>query len=93
MDKVFKAKTKKYNIPYDSKEKKAAYKTCKKTFCNKKCVGYDFYGDKKKQLAFQRKIKNGFQDTYSSDKVNRLKQKGALSGCVDIVDFDIKTIL
>lgn len=64
--------------------------TCKKTFCNEKCQGYDFFGDKIKQQEFQKKIKNGFQSSYSPKKVEKLKKRGALSGCVDVSDdFDI----
>ena len=92
MKKVFKKKSKKYNIPYESPTKQQdefAYNTCKKTFCNQNCEGYDFYGDKKKQLDFNKNVVNGFQSSYSSDKVEMLKKRGAMSGCVDIVDYNI----
>jgi hypothetical protein len=92
MKKVFKKSSKKYNIPYKSptkQEDEFAYNTCKKTFCNEKCEGYDFFGDKQKQIDFKKKIKNGFQDTYSRNKVEMLKKRGALSGCVDIIDYDV----
>lgn len=91
MEKVFK-KGSKNNNSYKSPTKQEyefAYNTCKKTFCNEKCEGYDFFGDKQKQIDFKKKIKNGFQDTYSTNKVEMLKKRGALSGCVDIVDYDI----
>ena len=92
MQKVFKKSSEKYNIPYKlptKQDDEFTYNTCKKTFCNEKCDGYDFFGDKQKQIDFKKKIKNGFQDTYSKNKVKMLKKKGALSGCVDIVDYDI----
>jgi hypothetical protein len=92
MRKIFKKNSEKYNIPYKSptkEEDEFAYNTCKKTFCNEKCEGYDFFGDKQKQIDFKKKIKNGFQDTYSTNKVEMFKKRGALSGCVDIVDYDV----
>jgi hypothetical protein len=92
MKKVFKKSFEKYNIPYKSptkQEDKFTYNACKKTFCNEKCEGYDLFGDKQKQIDFKKKIKNGFQDTYSTNKIKMFKKKGALSGCVDIVDYDI----
>jgi hypothetical protein len=92
MKKVFKNSSKKYNNSYKSptkQENEFAYNTCKKTFCNEKCEGYDFFGNKQKQIDFKNKIKNGFQDTYSKNKVEMLKKRGALSGCVDIVDYNV----
>jgi hypothetical protein len=85
MKKVFKKSSKKYNIPYESPTKQQdefAYNTCKKTFCNENCEGY-------KQLDFKKNIINGFQKSYSADKVEMLKKRGAMSGCVDIVDYNI----
>jgi len=95
MNKVFRKSSEKYNTPYISPTKeddKFLYNTCKKTFCNEKCEGYDFFGNKQSQLDFKNKIKNGFQITYSTDKVELLKKRGALSGCVDIVDYNRKSI-
>ena len=91
MNKVFKKSGEKWNVPYNPTKEYSdfMYNNCKKTFCNEKCEGYDFFGDKQKQIDFKKKIKNGFQDRYSTNKVKILKKKGALSGCVDIVDYDI----
>jgi hypothetical protein len=92
MKKVFKKSAEKYNIPYESPTKQQdefAYNTCKKTFCNENCEGYDFYGDKKKQLDFKKQIINGFQDSYTTNKVEMLKKRGAMSGCVNIGVYDI----
>jgi len=92
INKSFRKNAKKYNISYKSPTKQEndfAYNTCKKTFCNPKCDGYDFFGDEKKQKSFQKKIKNGFQNTFSLQKIKMLKKKGALSGCVDVVDYDV----
>ena len=92
MNKVFKKSAEKYNLPYTpptKEEQNFAFNTCKKTFCNEKCDGYDFNGNKQQQLEFQKKIKNGFQNSYSKDKVNMLQKRGALSGCVDIIDYDV----
>ena len=91
MNKVFKKSGEKWNVPYNptKKDNDFMYNNCKKIFCNEKCEGFDLFGDKQKQIDFKKKIKNGFQDTYSTNKVKMLKKKGALSGCVDIVDYDI----
>ena len=89
INKAIKKGSKKYNILYKSptkEETEFTYNTCKKTFCNEKCEGYDFFGDKQKQIDFKKKINNGFQNTYTKNKVEMLKKRGALSGCVD-VDF------
>lgn len=91
LNKVFKKSSEKYNIPFKSptkEENEFAYNSCKKSFCNEKCDGYDFFGDKQKQIDFKKKIRNGFQNTYSKEKVEKMKQRGALSGCVDVVDYD-----
>jgi len=76
-------------LPYVAQTKKdaeSAYNSCKKTFCNSKCEGYDFFGDKTQQKKFRKTIRNGFQTSYPPGKVEMLKRRGALSGCVD-VDF------
>jgi len=92
MKKVFKKSSEKYNIPYESPTKQQdefAYNVCKKTFCNENCKGFDFNGDKKQQFDFKKKIKNGFQNSYSANKVEMLKKRGAASGCVDVGDYDV----
>jgi hypothetical protein len=90
MKQLFKKSAEKFNIPYKlptKEEDDFTYNTCKKTYCNEKCIGYDFFGDKQKQVEFQQKIQNGFQKSYTKDKINILKKRGALSGCVDDVDY------
>ena len=85
IDKVYRNSAKKYNIKYISptkKEKSFMYNTCKKTLCNKKCDGYTLKN-------FKKNIKNGFQKTYKQDRIEKLKEKGALSGCVDIIDYNV----
>ena len=70
--------SKKYNIPNNSpseKENTYAYNTCKKTFCNKKCEGYDFYGDKERQIDFKKEIIDGFQSNLSKNKIEMLKKE------------------
>ena len=57
------------------KENNFTYNTCKKTFCNEKCDGYNFFGNKQKQFDFNKTIKNGFSNSYSKDKVEMLKKK------------------
>lgn len=54
----------KYNIPYrppTNEENEFAFNTCKKTFCNTECKGFDFYGNKQKQMEFKNKIKKAFR--------------------------------
>jgi hypothetical protein len=87
MNNILKNSTKKYGNPYKSptkEENEFAYNACKKSFCNEKCDGYDFFGNKQQQEEFKKKIKNGFQKVYSKDRVEMLKKRGALSGCVEI---------
>jgi hypothetical protein len=70
---------KKYNYVYSATNKKDefGYATCKKSYCNEKCEGLDFFGDN------QKNIKNGFMNTFSKKKVEMLKKRGALSGCMN----------
>jgi hypothetical protein len=63
------------------------FRLCKRNFCNEGChEGFDFFGIKEQQKKFQKnfskKLYNGFVDTYSTNEVEMLKKKGALSGCV-----------
>jgi len=91
MKKVFKKSSEKYNIPYKLPTKQdddLTYNTCKKTFCNENCDNYEF-NDKQRYTDFKKRIKNGFQNTYSNTKITKLKKRGAISGCVDIVDYDV----
>jgi hypothetical protein len=68
--------------------KNIIYSTCKKVFCNKTCKGYNEY--KGKELAkFQSKIKNGFHTNYKKNRINALKQRGAVSACRNIVDYNV----
>ena len=70
---------KKYNYVYSATNKKDefGYATCKKSYCNQKCEGLEFFGDN------QKKIKNGFINTFSKKQVEMLKKRGALSGCMN----------
>jgi hypothetical protein len=87
MKRIEKKIAKQYDLPYfNTKEKeldKNMYNDCKKTFCNEKCDCYDPSGYNKKN------IKNGFHKTYSKNKIDTLKRKGALSGCLVIPDYDV----
>jgi hypothetical protein len=73
MNKLFKKYDKNYKPT--KQENEFSYNTCKKTFCNENCIGYDFFGNKQEELRFQKKIKNGFQKTYSRDRVEGLKKE------------------
>ena len=76
---------KKYNYVYSATNKKDefGYATCKKSYCNQKCEGLEFFGDKEQELAHKKKIKNGFINTFSKKQVEMLKKRGALSGCMN----------
>jgi len=76
---------KKYNYVYSATNKadQFGYATCKKSYCNEKCEGLDFFGDKEEELEHKKKIKNGFMNTFSAKQVEMLKKRGALSGCLN----------
>ena len=86
MDKIFT----KLKLPKLTKKQRQDYlRICKKTYCNEKCEGYDFYGDKEQQKKFQKKIKDGFQSSYSKKTIEEFKKRGALSACVEEGDFKL----
>ena len=58
------------------KEYKFALKTCKKVYCNKGCK------NKFTDTGFYKDISNDFKDNYNNYQINKLKEKGALSGCM-----------
>lgn len=80
-------------MPYTAPTKKSrafALKVCKMNFCNKTCKEYDFsMADPKREKEFYSKLKNGFQSSYSNEKIKKLKNRGALSNCVSVVDYDV----
>ena len=63
------------------------YKACKKRFCNQKCEG--ILNDKQQQLEYIKTLNNGFSKSYSKDKIEKLKNRGALSGCIYVTDYDV----
>jgi hypothetical protein len=72
--------SKTFKIPYKlptKNETSRIYKKCKNMFCDEQCKKYG--GKENKQY-----IKNGFQKTYSKNRINKLKRNGALSGCQDV---------
>ena len=81
IDKIYRKSAKKYNEVYKPTQQdlKFRYNVCKKTFCNSKCEGY----------PIQIKHKNGFQKEYTSSQIYKLKERGALSGCVNVVDYNV----
>jgi hypothetical protein len=92
MQKVYKKSAEKYNNLYKpptKEEEEFNFNTCTKIFCNKNCEGFDFFGDKKKQKEFKKNLKDGFINTYPNNKIDRLKNKGAVSGCVNVTDYDV----
>lgn len=75
--------SKKWKIPYVSPTKKhLKYKLdlCKKAFCNEKCIGYG---------KIDNPPKNAFRESYGKKKIDILKKKGALSGCIDENNYDV----
>jgi len=74
-----------YNPTKSTKE--INYNACKKKFCNENCDG--ILNDKQQQLEYLKKINNGFSESYSKDKIEKLKSRGALSGCIYVTDYDI----
>ena len=86
MDSVFRKSAKKYKIPYNPTkiDKQFSFNVCRKTFCNPKCNGY-----LTQQKRINKTVRNGFQKEYNLEKINTLKNKGALSACVDIVDYKL----
>ena len=77
MNKVFKKSSEKWRVPYNptKEDNKFMYNTCKKTFCNEKCEGYDFSGDKQKQINFKKKLKMGFKIHILQIKLKCLKKR------------------
>jgi hypothetical protein len=80
MDKANKKYSKKYRLPYSPVQLDDPFSNnvCKKTYCNVKCAGYPaFYNKTTKQS-----VKKGFHNSYTSRKIKKLKQRGALSACM-----------
>lgn len=91
MNKVFKRAAKEYGDPYrppTKDENEYLYQSCNKLFCNERCDGFDFKEDKQRR-DFYKKITDGFQKAYTLEKRNKLKERGAFSGCVDVPDYDV----
>ena len=86
MDSVFRKNAKKYKLPYNptKKDKQFSFNVCRKTFCNPKCNGY-----LTQQKRINKTVHNGFQKEYNLKKIKTLKHKGALSACVDVVDYNV----
>ena len=88
MNKVSNNFLKKYNIPIPKQtkqDKETTYNGCKRMYCNPQCDGFS----PKAQTDIYKKLKNGFQKKYSPDIINQFKTKGALSACVDNVDYNV----
>ena len=80
MNKVFKKNAKKYKIKYTRRpiESNFDYTDCKKVFCNPLCSGY-----------YDQRLRSGFQTRYTKRQVSKLKNRGALSGCSHISNYNI----
>jgi len=81
IDKVYRKSAKKWKQEYkpSTSDLDFRYNVCKRTFCNSKCEGY----------PIKIKHKNGFQKKYNNPEVDKLKERGALSACVHIEDYNI----
>jgi hypothetical protein len=73
--------------PSSKETQDVVYNTCKKRFCNENCEG--ILNDKQKQLEYKKMINNGFHKSYSKDKIEKFKSRGAMSGCVPVTDYDV----
>ena len=80
MNKVFKQNAHNYKIKYTRRpiEKHFDYTDCKKVFCNPMCKGY-----------YNQKLRSGFQTRYTKRQVSKLKNRGALSGCSYISNYNV----
>ena len=90
MDKVSREFYKKYSkSPYNPSKltREINHNACKKKFCNVKCEG--IINDKQQQLEYTKTLNNGFSKSYSKDKIEKLKDRGALSGCIYVTDYDV----
>ena len=77
---------KKYGPYHPTKQENEWYtNVCKKVFCNEKCEGEG----ELISTNLKKNTKNGFKKTYKNDRVDKLKERGALSGCVDITDYNV----
>lgn len=78
--KLAKALSKEFKIPYKPPNKKLDFKVCKQMFCNPKCKGFE---------SVNKKMKNGFRSNYSTKKVAMLKKRGAISGCLYAGNYNV----
>lgn len=58
------------------------YKGCKRIYCNDGCRCYDSPRDKAT-------LTDSFQKDYPRKKIAAFRKRGALSACVDIIDYDV----
>lgn len=88
LEKTAKKFAEKYHIPYKPTKwnDKISNIACKKSYCNVKCDGFPSFYNK----TTKRKIKQGFHKLYTPRQINKLKRRGALSGCFPPTrDFNI----
>jgi len=65
------------------KQKKFSLKVCKKVFCNKGCKKKNQGTRSYKDISgFYKDIVNDFDINYTNKQINKLQEKGALSGCL-----------
>jgi hypothetical protein len=53
---------------------------CKSFHCDPKCNSF-WQDDKQGRIDFEKRLKNGFLDTYSEKEVEMFQKKGAMSAC------------
>jgi hypothetical protein len=84
MDDLFKASAKKYNVSYTEPTKvdrMFSYHECKKTYCNKKCKGFN------QTKSFYKELNHGFQKS-DPQRMIQLRKRGALSECIYGLDYN-----
>ncbi len=83
----------KNRYPYKSPTKKDilfSNKLCLKTFCNNDCSQFiDSVKDINRKNEFLETITDGFSKKYTKSQITKLKNKGALSGCIWAQNYKI----
>jgi hypothetical protein len=86
-NRAFKRFAKEYGEPYPiptKDEDDYTYEVCKKLYCNEHCNGFGITEEtKKKDMTY------GFQKSYTFEQRNKLKERGAFSGCVNDPNYDV----
>ena len=86
---VNKTYNKMFNTTSPSKQlNQSMFYSCKKDYCNKTCTGF-FKPHDRSYSTFRKNIRNGFTRKYSMRNIQKLKDRGALSGCFRNPDYKL----